>query len=61
MIRHGARRSRRARQPPASEAAALRSAPFDLGGYRVKFAPGSSEGSSYVEISVVGAGGRILN
>jgi len=28
---------------------------------RVKFAPGSSEGSSYVEISVVGAGGRILN
>jgi branched-chain amino acid transport system substrate-binding protein len=42
-------------------AAALRSAPFDLGGYRVKFAPGSSEGSSYVEISVVGAGGRILN
>ena len=41
--------------------AALRAAPFNLDGYRVNFAPGSNSGSNYVEISVVGAGGRILN
>ena len=41
--------------------AALRSAPFNLEGYRVNFAPGSNSGSNYVEISVVGANGRILN
>jgi branched-chain amino acid transport system substrate-binding protein len=41
--------------------AALRSAPFNLEGYRVNFPQGSNSGSSYVEISVVGANGRILN
>ena len=41
--------------------AALRAAPFNLDGYRVNFAPGSNSGSNYVEISVVGANGRILN
>jgi ABC-type branched-subunit amino acid transport system substrate-binding protein len=41
--------------------AALRSGPFNLDGYRVNFAQGSNSGSSYVEISVVGANGRILN
>jgi branched-chain amino acid transport system substrate-binding protein len=41
--------------------AALRSAPFDLGGYRVHYASGSNSGSSYVEISVIGQSGRILN
>jgi ABC-type branched-subunit amino acid transport system substrate-binding protein len=41
--------------------AALRSAPFDLAGYRVQYASGSNSGSNYVEISVVGAAGRILN
>jgi ABC-type branched-subunit amino acid transport system substrate-binding protein len=41
--------------------AALRSAPFDLAGYRVRYASGSNSGSNYVEISVVGAAGRILN
>ncbi|HEX6704528.1 MAG TPA: ABC transporter substrate-binding protein [Albitalea sp.] len=40
---------------------ALRSGPFNLDGYRVNFAPGSNSGSNYVEISVVGANGRILN
>ena len=35
--------------------------PFDLGGYKVNFAPRSNEGSSYVEISVIGSNGRILN
>ncbi|RQP21581.1 ABC transporter permease [Albitalea terrae] len=41
--------------------AALRSGPFNLDGYRVNFAQGSNSGSNYVEISVVGADGRILN
>ena len=41
--------------------AALRSGPFNLEGYRVNFAPGSNSGSNYVEISVVGSNGRILN
>lgn len=41
--------------------AALRAAPFDLGGYRVNFGQRSNEGSHYVEISVIGANGRILN
>jgi branched-chain amino acid transport system substrate-binding protein len=41
--------------------AALRSGPFNLDGYRVSFPPGSNSGSSYVEISVVGTDGRILN
>lgn len=40
---------------------ALRAAPFDLGGYAVKYTPGSNSGSTYVEISVVGQDGRILN
>ncbi|WKB52903.1 ABC transporter substrate-binding protein [Eleftheria terrae] len=42
-------------------AAALRGGAFDLGGYRVEFDEGSNSGSNYVEISVVGGGGRILN
>jgi branched-chain amino acid transport system substrate-binding protein len=41
--------------------AALRGAPFDLGGFRVGFGPRSNEGSNYVEISVIGVNGRILN
>lgn len=41
--------------------AALRMRPIDLGGYRVDFEPNSNEGSRYVEISVIGAAGRILN
>jgi ABC-type branched-subunit amino acid transport system substrate-binding protein len=40
---------------------ALRSGPFDLGGYKVNYAPGSNSGSNYVEVSVVGQQGRILN
>jgi branched-chain amino acid transport system substrate-binding protein len=39
----------------------LRSGPFDLGGYNVSYAPGSNAGSPYVEMSVVGADGRILH
>jgi len=41
--------------------AQLRGQPIDLGGYRVAFGSDTNEGSRYVEISVVGAGGRILN
>jgi len=41
--------------------AALRSGPFDLGGFRVNYERNSNSGSSYVEISVVGQGGQILN
>lgn len=40
---------------------ALRAGPFDIGGYVVDFRPGSNSGSKYVEISVIGADGRILN
>ena len=40
---------------------ALRGAPFELGGYAVRFDATTNSGSSYVEISVVGQGGRILN
>jgi ABC-type branched-subunit amino acid transport system substrate-binding protein len=41
--------------------AALRGGTFDLGGYRITFAPGRNSGSNYAEISVIGADGRILN
>lgn len=41
--------------------AALHAGPFDLGGYVVRFDGRSNQGSNYVEISVIGAGGRILN
>ncbi len=41
--------------------AALRAAPFDLGGYRVNYERNSNSGSSYVEISVIGQDGQILN
>lgn len=40
---------------------ALRSGPFNLGGYRINYAPGSNSGSNYVEVSVVGDRGHILN
>jgi ABC-type branched-subunit amino acid transport system substrate-binding protein len=40
---------------------ALRGSTFDLGGYRVQYAQAGNLGSNYVEISVVGAEGRILN
>lgn len=40
---------------------ALRSGPFNLEGYRVNFAAGSNSGSNYVEVSVIGVNGQILN
>ncbi|MCX8145887.1 MAG: ABC transporter substrate-binding protein [Azovibrio sp.] len=33
---------------------------FDLGGYRVSYAPDSRSGSRFVELTVIGSGGRIL-
>jgi len=53
---------RRAGANPTREGlkAALRAAPFDLGGYLVQFAEGRNAGSSYVEMSVIGAEGRII-
>jgi branched-chain amino acid transport system substrate-binding protein len=53
----------RAGRSPTREAvtAALRGSPFDLGGYRLQFAQAGNAGSNYVEISVVGASGKILN
>jgi branched-chain amino acid transport system substrate-binding protein len=50
--------------PNATRAAlveALHGGAFDLGGYVVNFAPGKNAGSHYVEISVIGPDGRILN
>ncbi|RYF49550.1 MAG: ABC transporter permease, partial [Comamonadaceae bacterium] len=41
--------------------AALRGGEFNIGGYRVNFGPNSNQGSTYVEISVIGPNGRILN
>lgn len=53
----------RAGRTPTREAlaAALRSSTFDLGGYRLRYAQAGNTGSNYVEISVVGASGKILN
>lgn len=53
----------RAGRTPTREAlaAALRSSTFDLGGYRLRYAHAGNTGSNYVEISVVGASGKILN
>lgn len=53
---------RRAGANPTREGlmAALRATPFDLGGYSVRFGEGRNAGSSYVEMSVIGADGRII-
>lgn len=40
--------------------AALRSRPFDLGGFAVSLSPGNNAGSRYVEISIVGRDGLVL-
>ena len=40
---------------------ALHDGPFDLGGYKVDFSSGSNSGSNYVEMSVIGRDGQILN
>jgi hypothetical protein len=47
---------------PSREAfmAALRSRPFDLGGFNVSLSTGNSAGSRYVEISIIGRDGLVL-
>jgi ABC-type branched-subunit amino acid transport system substrate-binding protein len=45
----------------ASFAAALHDHSFDLGGFRVQYGQPGNAGSNYVEISVVGPDGRILD
>ena len=39
---------------------ALESANLDLGGYRVAFTPNSRSGSHFVEMTVIGAGGKLM-
>lgn len=45
---------------PASLVKALKSAPFDLGGHRVQFAPDSHEGSQFVELTMIGKNGALI-
>ena len=33
---------------------------FDLGGFKVSYGPNSRSGSRYVELTVVGAGGKVI-
>ncbi|MEN9476134.1 MAG: hypothetical protein RLZZ300_275, partial [Pseudomonadota bacterium] len=33
---------------------------FDLGGFKVNYGPNSRLGSRYVELTVVGAGGKVI-
>jgi ABC-type branched-subunit amino acid transport system substrate-binding protein len=33
---------------------------FDTGGHKVAFSPGSRSGSKYVDLTVIGQGGRVL-
>lgn len=48
--------------PPTREKliAALEQAPFDLAGYRVSFSAADHFGSHYVDLTIIGRGGRIL-
>lgn len=45
---------------PASLVKALESAPFDLGGHRVHFAPGKHEGSQFVELTMIARSGALI-
>lgn len=39
---------------------ALEGAPFELGGYVIDFSPQSHEGSQFVELTIIGAKGRLM-
>lgn len=41
--------------------AALKSGPYDLGGFRLSFERPGNAGSGYVDISIIGAEGRVLH
>lgn len=45
---------------PAAITKALESAPFDLGGFTVSFAPGQHEGSNYVELTMLNRNGELV-
>lgn len=45
----------------ASLIATLESSRFDLGGVNVRWAPGDHEGSRFVDLSIVGRGGRFID
>lgn len=53
---------RRAGPQPTREALvkALEGAPFELGGHVVDFSPQSHEGSQFVELTIIGAGGKLM-
>jgi branched-chain amino acid transport system substrate-binding protein len=46
--------------PGREKLAAALEGSFDLGGYAVRFGPDNRNGSRFVEMSVIGRGGRIL-
>ncbi|MCG2578290.1 ABC transporter substrate-binding protein [Dechloromonas sp. XY25] len=39
---------------------ALSAAPFELGGYQINFTSGKHEGSDFVELTMIGAGGKLI-
>jgi ABC-type branched-subunit amino acid transport system substrate-binding protein len=52
------------RAAPKSDRAALvralESAPFELGGFVISFAPGRHEGSQFVELTMIGKSGALI-
>jgi ABC-type branched-subunit amino acid transport system substrate-binding protein len=53
---------RRAGPKPSREALtkALAAGPFEFGGYQIKFPSGSHEGSDFVELTMIGAEGKLI-
>lgn len=45
---------------PQSLGKALSTAPFELGGYQINFTSGKHEGSDFVELTMIGAGGKLI-
>ncbi|HLO62290.1 MAG TPA: ABC transporter substrate-binding protein, partial [Azonexus sp.] len=45
---------------PQALVKALSAAPFELGGYQINFASGKHEGSDFVELTMIGAGGKLI-
>jgi ABC-type branched-subunit amino acid transport system substrate-binding protein len=45
---------------PESLKKALEGAPFELGGFVIDFAPGEHEGSSFVELTIIGRNGALI-
>lgn len=45
---------------PQGVVKALSAAPFELGGYQINFTSGKHEGSDFVELTMIGAGGKLI-